>query len=67
MSAVTSAAVLNVGTIEERTLIQRAATDNAAVAELYRRHVRQISSYVQRRIGSTADADDDVPEHRRTW
>lgn len=60
MSAVTSAAVLNVGTIEERTLIQRAATDNSAVAELYRRHVRQVSSYVQRRLGGTADADDIV-------
>lgn len=40
---------------DERALIQQASTDKSALAELYRRHAKQILNYVQRRVGCTAE------------
>jgi RNA polymerase sigma-70 factor (ECF subfamily) len=47
---------------DERELVERAKSDPAALAELYRLHYQAIAAHVRRRIGSQADADDVVAE-----
>jgi RNA polymerase sigma-70 factor, ECF subfamily len=42
----------------DRELVASALDDVEAFAELYRRHVRDVHAYVQRRCGSTTLADD---------
>jgi RNA polymerase sigma-70 factor, ECF subfamily len=47
---------------DECELVERAKSDPAALAELYRLHYQAIAAHVRRRIGSQADADDVVAE-----
>jgi RNA polymerase sigma-70 factor (ECF subfamily) len=53
-----SAAALEVVADDEAELIDRARTDRAAFAELYRRHVRAVFGYAYRLTGSKQVAED---------
>jgi RNA polymerase sigma factor (sigma-70 family) len=46
------------GEIDEQRLVDLARQEPAAFAELYRRHVHAVSSFVRRRTGNAHDADD---------
>ena len=47
---------------DERGLIERSATDPAAIGALYRRHYPAIARYIRRRIGCSHDAEDLIAE-----
>lgn len=52
----------SVAASDERELIERSATDRAAIGVLYRRHYPAIASYIRRRVGCCHDAEDLIAE-----